>query len=133
MRKWNIQRIATTFRFSVYVTWWFSTRYLTESCQTSHYLSLTGHKSSSDMLSLTCIGFLGEENFDWNYGRKWIYDCKFFGHKAPENNTEGAVFEKVWIFFGKIVNIKTMKTEIRINRDLEAFSCSTENLFTYLQ
>ena len=33
----------------------------------------------------------------------------------------------------KIVNIKTMKTEIRINRDLEAFSCFTENLFTYLQ
>ena len=33
----------------------------------------------------------------------------------------------------KIANINAMKTEIRINRDLEAFSCFTENLLTDLQ
>ena len=33
----------------------------------------------------------------------------------------------------KLNSIKTMKTELKINRDLEAFSCFTENLFTYLQ
>ena len=33
----------------------------------------------------------------------------------------------------RIVNINAMKTEIRIKRDLEAFSCFTENLFTDLQ
>ena len=133
MRKWNIQRIATIFRFSVYVTWWFSTRYLTESCQTSHYLSLTGHKSSSDMLSLTCIGFLGEENFDWNYGRKWIYDYNFLATKRRKTTPKAQSLRNSEFSSEKIVNIKTMKTEIRIDRDLEAFSYFTKNLLTYLQ
>ena len=56
-----------------------------------------------------------------------------FGHYAPENITEGAVFENSEFSSEKIINIDAMKTEIRINRDLEAFSCFTENLFTYLQ